>query len=417
MNQGVDVAIIGYGFSGGLVLAQLIAKARHPLCIRIFDDSPHAMRGLAYATRQPCHVLNVRAGNMGAWAEYPQHFYAWLQRYYPHYGADDFVPRLIYGEYLEHIQAQALALAQQKNIVVQQVAQHITDLAQVKARAVVLACGNRFDAPSPDAPSRMPWFEDFQNLKAATRVVIIGSGLTAMDSILSLYAAGFAGEIICLSRHGWVPQPHADGVSPYDLAPHLKRLMRGSLVKRLAYFKQLLRQALQWRGVIDALRPHTPALWQSLSLRDQQRFMARLFTLWNMHRHRIDAALHAQILAMPNLQMVCGDVLRATHAHVMYRSHYQEHVLAADMVLDCRGPSYRRLPECAALAVQHGQLQAHQVAGLVATDGAFRVSTEGAPPIYAMGALLLGERFETGAVPELRAQAEAIAEEILRQLS
>src|SRR5205085_9800467 len=51
-------------------------------------------------------------------------------------------------------------------------------------------------------------------LRAGRPVVIMGTGLTAVDVILSLDAAGFDGPIHAVSRHGLLPQAHRPGALP-----------------------------------------------------------------------------------------------------------------------------------------------------------------------------------------------------------
>ena len=70
------VVIIGGGFSGSL---QAINLLRHdgPRATLI-ERGPSAGKGLAYGAAHPSHVLNVRAGNMSALPDDPQHFVRWL---------------------------------------------------------------------------------------------------------------------------------------------------------------------------------------------------------------------------------------------------------------------------------------------------------------------------------------------------
>src|SRR5690606_2740695 len=73
-----SVAIIGGGFSGAL---QAINLVRHdgPKAILI-ERRPEVGRGIAYSTAPPGHLLNVRAANMSALPDEPDHFLKWLAR-------------------------------------------------------------------------------------------------------------------------------------------------------------------------------------------------------------------------------------------------------------------------------------------------------------------------------------------------
>lgn len=434
-----DVAIIGYGFSGGMVLAQLVRRAVTPLSIIIIDDSPHAKRGTAYATAHNEHVLNVRASNMGAFDDDAGGFFAWLSSAQGkaaakarditrEFAATDFAPRALYGDYLSIVHYQAGEEAAKKRIAITHSKQHVSALTHddtgnaitlgdgstIHAKKLVLATGNMFATPADARLDRMPWFASFKGI-ASPRVALVGSGLTAMDSVLSLLEQHYEGDICCISRSGHMPHAH---VAPAAL-PQLdvQALMHGRLSKRMQLLRSMVQHAAQqtisWHYVLDALRPHTTSLWQSLSIADQQRFMQRLFTLWNVHRHRIDPALHARIRAAANVTHLRAAFVSADDAGITVARDGGAQHIDASPVFDCRGPSYRSLPAFVADAVKHGIVTPHLISGLQTMDGKYRVSSLHHAPIYAMGALLLGERFETNAVPELRVQAREIAETLL----
>jgi len=423
--QQADIAIIGYGFAGGMVLANLVRQAMGACRIAIIDDTPHAARGTAYGTRYAEHVLNVRAGNMGAFAGDVGGFQHWRTTNGDAGTAYDFAPRMRYGDYLETIQNDTRALAQQKHIALQYIAASVQHMAAhdgtvtltlshgatLSASRVVVATGNVFSTPADAAIDRAPWFADIPALiaRAPQRVALIGSGLTAMDTIISLLQGGYQGEICCISRHGWLPQPH---VPPAPAAAiNVDALMHGTLSQRLRTLRRMIAHAESWHQVIDGLRPHTVALWRSLSLAEQQRFMARLFTLWNIHRHRIDAALYQRLTQAPNMRIMQASFLRRDDAGVVVKTTHGEQHIAAGMVFDCRGPSYRALPAFLAQAADDGLITRHGLAGVCEVGEAYRIST--AAPIYAIGTPLIGERLETTAVPELRVQAHAVATVLL----
>ena len=73
-----SVAIVGGGASGALTTAHLLQHAGH---IRLTLIEPRAQlgRGLAYATQNESHLLNVRASNMSAFPDDPDHFWRWLR--------------------------------------------------------------------------------------------------------------------------------------------------------------------------------------------------------------------------------------------------------------------------------------------------------------------------------------------------
>ncbi|HEY8189069.1 MAG TPA: hypothetical protein VIF12_00175, partial [Micavibrio sp.] len=77
-------------------------------------------------------------------------------------------------------------------------------------------------------------------------------------------------------------------------------------------------------------------------------------------------------------------------------------------VINCTGPDYRRMiagnPALASLSSQ----------GFVKPGPlGLGIATPDAPGLYAIGTILLGEKLETTAVPELRVQAAEIAQRIV----
>src|SRR5690606_29061780 len=73
----------------------------------IIDAADAAGRGVAYGTREPCHLLNVPAGGMSAFPDDPGHFLRFVQRHREDTTAADFVERRLYGEYLRSIVEEA----------------------------------------------------------------------------------------------------------------------------------------------------------------------------------------------------------------------------------------------------------------------------------------------------------------------
>jgi uncharacterized NAD(P)/FAD-binding protein YdhS len=62
--------------------------------------------GVAYGTTDPRHLLNVRAQVMSAFPEEPGHFVEWARRAGYAVGPTDYVPRMVYGHYLQSLAAQ-----------------------------------------------------------------------------------------------------------------------------------------------------------------------------------------------------------------------------------------------------------------------------------------------------------------------
>src|SRR4051812_37651849 len=143
----VPVAIIGGGFSGTILAAQL---ARRGIACQLIDGSGRAGRGVAYSTAEPAHLLNVRAEGMSAWADDPEHF---VRRFEAEGGERrGFAERRLFGRYLGEILDGAIVTGKAR--VADAGAAHarrdngewridLDDGETISAEALVLAIGNQ----------------------------------------------------------------------------------------------------------------------------------------------------------------------------------------------------------------------------------------------------------------------------------
>jgi uncharacterized NAD(P)/FAD-binding protein YdhS len=115
----VDVAIIGAGFSGTMAAIHLLRQTDHRITVGLVERTSQFARGLADRTRDATHRLNVPAAKMGAFPDDIGGFYRWLQSRPQRLRAvgvrtlhpNTFVPRMLFGEYLEDLLAEAETVA------------------------------------------------------------------------------------------------------------------------------------------------------------------------------------------------------------------------------------------------------------------------------------------------------------------
>ena len=419
------VAILGFGFSGLMVVANMVRGASRPLEVYIID--PHLKGlGIAYSTTHEGHLLNVPAGRMGAFADDVGGFHAWLQTQvnYKHFTQVDFVPRAIYGQYLQSIWRDTQEMAAQKKLHLRLVAASATHLSvsdglsvrtdrgdHIAVDAVVLATGHEMQPILSPLPAgnivQNPWAADALTdaKKWPSPVILMGSGLTAIDVLLSLRAAGYAGDVVMVSRHGLLPQNHAPVREPYAFDGAAWRANPS-----LTRWMQDMRRAVtthEWRAVVDALRPHTPLLWQLLTTRDQQQFMRRLMAFWNVHRHRMAPEIAARVQA----EMAAGKLRVVKHTQMAVRMG--NHTLTPDhAVINCTGPKMNVAKSAKPLlqqALADGMIEQHATKAGVAVDSEYRAWGAAYPHLSVIGPLMTGQFLESAAVPELRLQAAVIA--------
>ena len=76
--RGKEVIIVGSGASGTLLAVQLLRDRSAHIRVTLVEKGQQPGLGLAYSTSNPSHLLNVRAANMSAFADDPDHFVRWL---------------------------------------------------------------------------------------------------------------------------------------------------------------------------------------------------------------------------------------------------------------------------------------------------------------------------------------------------
>lgn len=415
------VAIIGGGFSGTMALWHLVEKATQPLALYWYESAPKLAAGVAYGCAEAPHLLNVRADKMGALPDKTDGFYEWLCMQ----GEDDicassFQPRKRYAEYLQSLLKQALARATQKNIRIYHQVKQVESLAELPSvSALVLAMGTpaprSFEIPETIryiADSwRDAWPEDIAAWSLQSHIGIIGTGLTGVDAILSLEHRGYRGKITAFSRHGWLPAEHRS----FEPLPAWEDLPEDPASKSVSGLMNLIkthaRNAKDWRAVIDSLRPVTPALWQGLAVKEQQKFLRKCFALWNVHRHRMAPEI--------------GEKLRQlqSEGRLEIRAMCAEDFLASyqpDLLINCTGPDFdisRQPSPLLKEMLETGTVQPDALQLGLALDAEGRaISKTASYPVFPMGTLTLGTCFESIAVPELRVQAEKIASGVLKHV-
>lgn len=442
------VAVIGAGLSGTLVAIHLLWRCRPGERVYLVERSGRLAAGVAYATGNPGHLVNVRAERMSAFADDPAHFVRWLS------GLPDverqgiastevgaFVPRGLYGSYLSSLLRDAIARQGGK--------QHLfivnDEVTGVRASAdaleiesgcgraypidtVVLALGQLAPTTTP-LPGYVadPWAPAaLADLDPERRVLLLGTGLTMADLCVSLGASSFAGPITALSRRGLLPQPHRAVQAAADF--RLDAEDRRSLTRLTTGVRREIHRAAaagsDWRAVIDALRPYVQLLWQELRPDDRARFIRHLRPWWDTYRHRMAppvAAALAGLQGSGRLAVARGRLLDlAPHGdglRVRYRPRGTDAVLTLDVqrVIDCTGPR-TDVAEAADPLVR-----GLHASGLVAADPlrlGFATTEAGAildaqgrisDRLFAVGPIARGAFWEMTAVPEISQQAERVA--------
>ncbi len=431
----MKVAIIGAGFCGTTLAIRLaqISKTQSRKIEPILFEKDRLAAGPAFSTEFDSHLLNVRAGDMGAFAEDPRGFSAWLSETAT---PDDYVPRKRYGEYLRSllpsemirtIGGEVLEARRQPDgwtIRTQGIAE------TSKADVLVLALGNSL----PAVPSSLrniastsvyvanPWDQNrLRAISSADEIFILGTGLTALDVALALEDLGHMGRMTALSRHGLLPEVH-EPTEQFDAIP-----IRSTSVSEIFYLLRKYSNEFGWRRVLNWFRPQIQGIWLGLPESERQRFLRHLRSQWEVRRHRMAPEISKrieQLIGARRLEILAGNIVgsRITDggASLSLRlrgsDSIKEKAFAA--VINCTGPSNDLLSDANPLLAQlhrDGFIRPGPIAlGIDATPAGAVIDEKGTTrtDLFALGSLLRGVLWETTAVPELRQQVKALSESL-----
>ena len=442
-NRELSVTIIGGGASGVLLAAHLLRDPDAGIRVTLLERRGQVGQGVAYSATQRDHKVNVPARGMSAFADDPDHFWRWLQaRDYPApTGSWVFVPRRLYGAYLEDVLAEA-ARARPGRLVVlneevvrlregrQEVETLLAHGSSITSRFAVLAVGHETQPARGRGVAVRVGSEADTPLDPDAPVMILGSGLSMVDAWLSLAKAEHRGPTLVVSRNGLLPKGHRD-VPPLSIA-EADVPFGASLPVFMGWFRGLVAETEgsggDWRSVVDGLRPYNQRIWQSWSDHTRRQALRHLRPWWNIHRHRLPPELHQRLeeaVTEGQVSLVAAEFVgidrapEGVRATIRRRGTQERETLDIARVYDCGGVSVDVLsssnPVIRDLVASGAARPDPLHIGLDVSPDCFVVNAEGQPSrhLLALGPLTRGRFFEIEAVPDIRVQAAAIARKIL----
>lgn len=449
------VAVVGGGASGVLVAAHLLRAAEDAgrrVRVEVFEPAAELGTGVAYGTTDPDHLLNVPAAGMSAWPDRPTDFVEWAARRGVPL-ADGFAARPEYARYLRAVLDNARAAAPPGSLVVHPTAavdvvgdpaagQRTVvgaDRSRCPADLVVLATGwsgaGRGHLPehpqvidSPMAPHALDGVPD------RGRIVVLGAGLTGIDTALTLLRDAPAREVLLVSRSGELPRAHLRGAAAqwrlgsagFDrlaaAGPLALADVRAALAAELAAARAA---GVAWQAVLEAVKPLVASLWLRLSPDCRREFLREDLRRWDVHRHRMAPVVAERVAAerrAGRLRMVAASATVAESAGRLRvrlagdRQHLPE---GGDLypvaVVDCRGWGAAGVDDVHGLGrtlIGRGSARADPLGLSLDTteDGQLR-DRRGAvvPGLVAVGPARRAATWESTAIGAIRAQAAAVA--------
>lgn len=444
------IAVCGGGAAAVLILQALKHTSTHPADVTIFEPRDRLGAGLAYSTSCEAHLLNTRACNMSVTGDQDD-FVRWLRTERRsrvlNWTGEDFAPRSYFADYLQERLADLRSARNLHISWVRSAADSVTAPGRgwevipaqgdpVVADVVIIATGN--EAPRSlgiaCAPSMQrliiedPWDSTQKaEIPRAEPVLLVGTGLTAVDIATELLQGGHSGAIIAVSRRGLIPRAHGRIAAATE---GLVQAAPTSLRALVPYVRRLSADdthGAKWRRVFTELRSMAPSVWRSWSLRDKKRFLRHVRPFWEVHRHRLPPRVHARIagaISSGRLSIVKGHVAHveprgpgALRVSVRYARGTQEIDVAR--IVNCTGselnPERTQNPLLQALIGDRiGKADATGL-GLAVDADSRLIGANGSAQhgLYAIGSLTRGARWEVTSIPELRSQANALVRHLL----
>jgi uncharacterized NAD(P)/FAD-binding protein YdhS len=449
-KRSADILIIGGGLSGTMLAVQLL---RHPGQRRILIIEPRAElgRGEAYSAVEPGHTLNGNAARMSVDPDNADDLTQWLTEHIASGGwpesAEQDVP--LFGVYVQQRLSEARAIGAQHGSTAEQVRAEVIDLQAaddsvlltlsdgqtLQGGRAVIATGMfpaartaQKESSGLNAAALDPWdVAAMRQLDPQSTVLIIGSGLTMVDAVVSLEQAGHRGPIKVYSRHGLLPHVRRQPPAWVDFLAedHSIRTPRQLLRELRRHCREAIAQDIDWQAPLDTVRAHIARLWSQATDAQRRQFVRHVRPWWESHHHRsppLSATLVARLHHEGRLQISAASfkgLEAGTEDGVIIR-------------IRCRGETETSLVQGAALINSSGiEYDWRRVArplpqqllarGLVrpgplalgiaaAVDGAV-LDAQGqiSGRLFAMGPPLRGMWWESTAVTDVALQAKALA--------
>ncbi len=443
----VDVAIIGGGAAGTLTAVHLL-RTGVPVRIAIVERADRLGRGIAYSTINPRHLMNVPASTIGALSGRPGHLVEWCAEQGEPVEGRAFVNRPLFGRYLvallrDTVSAAAVAPLELRDEAVAVTATGdrlrvaLASGAELDAGRVVLATGTppATDLPLasgrwPADPARYltdPWGAGALERLAGDDVLLLGVGLTTVDVALRLAELRPATRLVAVSRTGLLPVTHRWPEGAIDVG--YRPPAPGTTLREQARAFRAATVVARGRGadmrdVVDAMRPHTQAVWQGLADADRRRFLRRYARYWLINRSRMAPAASGWVEELRRdgrLRVVAARVVSVEEAGgrlavgMRRRGADTVETLHVDAIVNGAGPADSPFRDDSPL---YGSLRAAGLArphplglGIDTGSGGAVLDADGRPSttLYTIGWLRRGELWESLAIPELRDQAAALA--------
>ena len=461
--RSTDILIVGGGLSGALLAAQLL-RLPGERQVLVIEPRAELGRGEAYSAVELGHTLNGNAARMSVDPDNADDLTQWLSEFIAAGGwpesdqqpvpvSELFPPRGIFGLYVQQRLAEAQAVGARNGASVEHVRGEVVDLqtdesgalltlgdgTQLRGTFAVLATGMFPAARTPQTESSGlnaaavdPWdVSAMARLDPQSTVLIIGSGLTMVDAVVSLEQAGHRGPIEVFSRHGLLPHVRRQPPvwvdflaedpsirSPRQLMRELRRQCQAAMAA-----------GIDWQAPLDTVRAHIGRLWSQATDVQRRQFVRHVRPWWESHHHRsppLSAELVERLHSEGRLRIQAASFKGIESSadgqlsiRIRRRGEAHTTLVSGAALINSSGIEYdwrrvaRPLPQH---LLARGLIQPGPLAlGIAADAGGALVNANGqvADRLFAMGPPLRGMWWESTAVTDVASQAKALAQRLV----
>ena len=229
--------------------------------------------------------------------------------------------------------------------------------------------------------------------------------------MVGLNAKNFSGKIYAISRRGNFPQPH---FSQQNIAPTQVPInfiddndTKTGIVNISLKFRKYLRinQNYDLRHLIDSIRHKTKALWHNLDKKNKKIFLKKMLPYWNIFRHRVPSAsleIINKMIENKKLEIVKSSVKSIAKKGDKFIVELKGRTLECDYVVNCLGFDFN-LKNYPLIASMEKKNLLKKDLILVQSNNA---------KVHLVGGLNIGRDFEITAVPDIRNDANLVAQKI-----
>lgn len=483
------IAIVGSGPSGIGVFCELLealkTKGRNRLVsITLIEKSSEFGSGLPYCTKLDAHVINMAVATMSLRADEPDHFYRWLLANkklwaercdIPFLKEGDVVPRSLFALYVNHMYQDARETAQSLGVDITTIIGEATDVCEnsdgVRVTIdnkdryydqVFLCIGNQSAIVGREFDGLPGYFHDawpedriMASVPRDEPVTILGSGLTAIDVLITLQENRHRAPLTMVSRHGLLPKVR-NRAKPYELVHISPRNLRkltqnGAHSLSLANMIQLLkaefanadaqfgRDADHYRAadtsavevlkediarvrtghanyfsVLKAIDEQIGEIWNAMSLEARFEFDQYFRTIWNTYCYpmplqnglRVLAALESgQVSVRGGLRDISHDAARQTY-RLLFGAEPEQEIVETRFIINATGQG-TDITRCRntllEAGMRNGSILPHPLGGIDVDFQTCRAKSNRprhSGKLYVVGLLTRGVHFYTNSIIE-----------------